>query len=78
MPGDQPTASKVAAGKGSEMTPIVLMHGVGGGLLPYLSLLFKLAATGEWGGRLDTRLERLIEIIDCYFDSPNALLCSNS
>jgi hypothetical protein len=35
--------------RSSEQVPLVLLHGVGMGLVPYISVLFNMAATGEGG-----------------------------
>ena len=41
---DEPGSSSSVAGGD---VPLVLLHGIGMGLIPYISLLFNLAATGE-------------------------------
>lgn len=32
----------------SQQVPLVLLHGIGMGLIPYISMLFNMAATGVW------------------------------
>jgi hypothetical protein len=35
-------------GGSSQQVPLVLLHGIGMGLIPYISMLFNMAATGVW------------------------------
>jgi hypothetical protein len=45
-PDVQESSSSSSSEAGSDV-PFVLLHGIGMGLIPYISLLFNMAATGE-------------------------------
>jgi hypothetical protein len=46
MPWQQQQQQPCQAGGGSHDVPLVFVHGIGMGLVPYISFLFNLAATG--------------------------------
>lgn len=59
-PAPPQTAARDDSGSSTSEAPLVLLHGIGMGLIPYISLLFNMAATGEGVGANNERCKGLM------------------